>query len=123
MLQSHTCNGTKTSRSPGAVGWFGHGMYVYPQVMHGLLWILVLKVHFGGGRPTFGDRCSPARSLAESSLYIGDAWILLRKTSTSGNQKKKRDIPGAIPFHDVTPGETVIKEETSMAQKTHECCT
>lgn len=59
----------------------------------------------------------------KSSLYIGDAWILLRKTSTSGNQKKKRDIPGAIPFHDATPGETVIKEETSMAQKTHECCT
>lgn len=37
--------------------------------------------------------------------------------------RKKREIPGDSPFHDMTPGERVIKEETSMAQKTNEGCT
>lgn len=112
MLPSYTCNVTKTSSPPGAVGDFGHRLYIYPQVMHCWLWILGIKVHFGGGSSHL-ETCSPAIRLAENSLCIGDAWVLLHKTSTSGNQKKG-DIPGDFPFHDMTPGERVIKEETLM---------
>lgn len=82
------CDQNQFSWSWGRV-WSQPPCMCCPQVMHCLLWILVIKGHFGGGRLTFGDMCSPAIRLAENSLYIGDAWVLLYKTSTSGNQKKE----------------------------------
>lgn len=122
MLPSYSCNVTKNiSSPPGAVGEFGPSPYMYPQVMHCLLWILVIKVNFRGGSSHL-ETCSPAIRLAENSPCIGEAWVLLHKAYTSGNQKKEGYSRWySLPWYD--PCERVIQEEILMTLKNNEGCT
>lgn len=56
------------------------------------------------------------------TIYVGDLGFYCIKLPHLVI-RKKRDIPGDIPFHDVTPGERVTQEETLMTQQTDEGCT